>query len=218
MFVALVASLGSVPIYSLFSLYSGLSNKSQVERLRGFGLYSIGQGERENPFFYYPKKSLFIPIPSAAQDTVQYEPTTRGQRLVIVHVSWNGKKLVNLSQLMDYKWTHRSASHKVPVLRWSKALSMVIDQNMFPKSFPSPKDYTKMGHSLFSEWYRQTPVGPCAVSWVFLGALVTGVYDTPCSKWFNLQLDSIECQCFVLPASKPKHDTYRPQRPCDLYT
>jgi len=47
-FVALVASLGSVPIYSLLSLYSGLSSKSQVERLRGFSLYSIGQGEGES--------------------------------------------------------------------------------------------------------------------------------------------------------------------------
>jgi len=34
-FVALVASLGSGPIYSLLSLYSGLSNESQAERLRG---------------------------------------------------------------------------------------------------------------------------------------------------------------------------------------
>jgi len=46
--VALVASLGGVPIYSLLSLYPGLSNKSQVERLRGFSLYSIGQGEKES--------------------------------------------------------------------------------------------------------------------------------------------------------------------------
>jgi len=62
-FVALVTSLGSMPIYWLLSLYSGLSNKSQVYIL-------IGQG-RENLFYYYPKKCLYLPIPNAAQDTVQ---------------------------------------------------------------------------------------------------------------------------------------------------
>ena len=59
-FVALVASLSNVPIYDLLSLYSGLSNKSQVERLRGFSLYSIGQGERKS-LLLLPQKVYIFP-------------------------------------------------------------------------------------------------------------------------------------------------------------